>query len=270
MGTDAPALSGVLVVMLVNLRAGHRGWGWHRLMRGPRSLGPQPGMLFCKLMGSGAEGGFGLKPSVSHQGLLALFGNDGQAQAFSASPVLQDYQARSEHTWVGRLSITSARGAWDGHAWRPTSGESLGHASDPPAATPPPAATGPVAALTRASIRPSRALPFWRQAPATQAQMAGVDGCLLAVGLGEAPLLRQCTFSLWSDLEAMRAYAGQGAHRQAVEQVHAHDLFSESLFLRMHLLAQSGHWPSAAWAPSVNRTTPARPGPQGAARRADP
>jgi hypothetical protein len=260
MGTDAPALSGVLVVMLVNLRAGHRGWGWHRLMRGPRSLGPQPGLLFCKLMGSGAGGGFGLKPSVSHQGLLALFGNDEQARAFCASPLLQDYQERSEHAWVGRLSIISARGAWDGHAWRPTSRESLGHAGDPPAVTPTPAATGPLAAITRASIRPSQALHFWRQAPAAQAQMAGVDGCLLAVGLGEAPVLRQCTFSIWSDLQAMRAYAGQGAHRQAVEQVQARHLFSESLFLRLQLLAQTGHWPTTALrlmpAPALAQTVP--------------
>jgi spheroidene monooxygenase len=83
--------------------------------------------------------------------------------------------------------------------------------------------------------------------------------------LGEAPLLRQCTFSLWTDAQAMRAYAGQGAHRQAVEQVHAHDLFSESLFLRMHLLAQSGHWP-AAWAAESSRSAPGLPGAQGATR----
>ena len=268
MGAESPILSGVLVVALVNLQHGHRSWAWRRLVQGPGSLGPQAGMRFCRLMGSGANGGFGLRPSTSHQGIVALFEDIAQAEAFATGQTLQAYRDRSEHSWVGQLSIASARGCWGGRPWVPTSTTQLDGLAAPVNAADTPMPLAPLAALTRASIRPGRALRFWRHAPAAQAQMAQARGCLLAVGLGEAPLLRQCTFSLWSDLEAMRAYAGQGAHRQAVEQVQAHDLFSESLFLRMQLLAQSGHWPCAAWSPPVNRLNPSLPGAQGAARRA--
>lgn len=265
MGAEAPILSGVLVVALVKLQAAHRGWAWWRLVQGPRSLGAQVGMRFCRLMGSGAEGGFGLRPSTTHQGIVALFENAAQAEVFCAGPTLQAYRERSEHSWVGQLSITSARGGWGGRPWVATSDTQLGRSATRGVNTDTTGPMTPLAALTRASIRPARALRFWRHAPAAQAQMAQARGCLLAVGLGEAPLLRQCTFSLWTDAQAMRAYAGQGAHRQAVEQVHAHDLFSESLFLRMHLLAQSGHWP-AAWAAESSRSAPGLPGAQGATR----
>jgi len=264
MGVEPPILSGVLVVALVNLQPGHRGWAWRRLVQGPKSLGYQAGMRFCKLMGSGAEGGFGLRPSTTHQGIVALFEGAEQADAFCAGHALQAYRDRSRHSWVGQLNITSARGGWGGQPWGPTSATQLAGLAQARVAANPLHPMTPLAALTRASIRPGRALRFWRQAPAAQAQMAQARGCLLAVGLGEAPLLRQCTFSIWSDLDAMRAFAGQGAHRQAVEQVHTHDLFSESLFLRMQLLTQSGHWPSTAWTPPLTPATVPSLGPQGA------
>jgi spheroidene monooxygenase len=75
-----------------------------------------------------------------------------------------------------------------------------------------------LAALTRASIRPAKAMSFWKQAPATEADLRRSPGCLLAMGLGEAPLLRQCTFSVWQDTAAMLAYSMNGAHRRAAEQ----------------------------------------------------
>ena len=225
-------------------------------------------MRFCRLMGSGADGGFGLRPSTTHQGIVALFEHAGQAEAFCAGQAVQAYRERSEHSWVGQLGITSARGCWGGRPWVATGDTPTGASPLPGTNVETTPQTEPLAALTRASIRPSRALRFWRHAPAAQAQMAQTRGCLLAVGLGEAPLLRQCTFSLWIDAKAMRAYAGHGAHREAVEQVYAHDLFSESLFLRMRLLAQSGHWPTPAWAVEPDRTAPDLPGAQGATRRA--
>ena len=103
-------------------------------------------------------------------------------------------------------------------------------------------AGAPVAALTRASIRPSRALAFWRHSPASEAALAGAPGCRLAVGLGEAPVLRQATFSLWSDTAAMDAYARSGAHQEAIRASYAGDYFSESMFVRFVPLAVSGQW----------------------------
>ena len=99
-----------------------------------------------------------------------------------------------------------------------------------------------MAALTRASIRPSRALDFWRHAPASQRSVETADGCRLAVGLGEAPLLRQATISLWDSAQAMDAFAHTGAHRQATLASQRGQHFSESMFIRFVPIAVQGVW----------------------------
>ena len=62
------------------------------------------------------------------------------------------------------------------------------------------------------------------------------------MGLGEAPLVRQCTFSLWEDTAAMLQYAHHGAHQQATAAAYKHQFFSESLFVRMQVQHMSGVW----------------------------
>jgi spheroidene monooxygenase len=84
---------------------------------------------------------------------------------------------------------------------------------------------------------------FWKQAPATQADLVASPGCLLAMGLGEAPLLRQCTFSVWLDTASMLGYSMNGAHRKAVDSAYTKGYFSESMFVRMRVLQHQGHWP---------------------------
>jgi spheroidene monooxygenase len=137
------------------------------------------------------------------------------------------------------------RGQWDQQSWGVTSEERLsGQAIVPPRLDAAQADLHrlPVAALTRGSIRPAKALSFWRYAPPAQAELGQAAGCQLAMGLGEAPLVRQCTFSVWDDTESMVAYAHQGAHRQAIAAAQRHDFFSESMFARMQVLAMSGTW----------------------------
>jgi spheroidene monooxygenase len=104
-------------------------------------------------------------------------------------------------------------------------------------------ADAPVAVLTRASIRPQKAMSFWRRAPGTERALAESPGCELAIGLGEAPLLRQCTFSVWRDTPSMEGYARGGAHGRAAQFAWREGHFSESLFVRMRVLASAGAWP---------------------------
>ena len=65
---------------------------------------------------------------------------------------------------------------------------------------------------------------------------------LLAMGLGEAPLIRQCTFSVWRDTSSMLHFAQQGAHHQAIQAAYKQDFFSESMFVRMRILSMRGDW----------------------------
>lgn len=230
-------VAGVLAVLLVDHLPQHRAWAWLRLARGPAGLRGTPGLRFAKVMGSGEDGGFSLRPSGTHQGLLCLFDDLDQARAFLDGPVADAYRQRARQWWSGLMSVSSSRGSWDGCAWGVTPAAALGSASVL-------AAGEPIAVLTRASIRPYKAASFWRRSPRTERAIAEAEGCDLAMGLGEAPLLRQCTFSVWRDMPSMIAFAQTGAHGRAAESAWREGHFSESLFVRMRLLASAGDWPA--------------------------
>jgi len=219
----------VAVLLLADVAPASRMWGWSRIALGAWPLRRLPGLRLAKALGSGHDGGFGLRPSVSRQGLFALFGSEAEADAFlHASPFPKAYAVRSREFLSLKLRATSSRGAWGGAGMTATA--------------PAPAGCGPVAALTRASIRPGRARDFWAHSPASERALQTAPGCLLAVGLGEAPILRQATFSLWESQAAMDAYARSGPHLQAIRAASAGGWFSESMFVRFVPLEVRGCW----------------------------
>jgi spheroidene monooxygenase len=168
-----------------------------------------------------------------------VFDDERNAQAFRNSATVQSFVERAREHWLGTLAVTSIRGQWDQQSWGVTPDACLNGAPEEPVAFD---AGMPVAALTRGSIRPAKAIAFWRYAPPAQADLGQAAGCQLAMGLGEAPLVRQCTFSVWDNTASMVAYAHQGAHRLAIAAAAKHEFFSESMFARMRVLAMSGTW----------------------------
>ena len=239
-------LSGVVVVLLADFLRQHQGWGWLRLVAGATPYKDVPGLSMVKVMGSGAGGGFSLRPSATHQGLICTFSHLDWALKFLDSPTVDAYRSRARECWTGVMAVQSARGHWDKQAWQASSAQALGGAlGEQGLATV--QTQGPFAVLTRASIVPTKAMAFWRYAPAAQADLGQSPGCLLAMGLGEAPLVRQCTFSLWRDTAAMLQYAHQGAHQVASTAAYKHQFFSESLFVRMQVLQMAGHWKGQAF-----------------------
>jgi heme-degrading monooxygenase HmoA len=66
--------------------------------------------------------------------------------------------------------------------------------------------------------------------------------------LGEAPFLRQATFSVWDDVAAMDAYARSGAHLDAIRAAQHKHYFSESLFARFVVLGMRGTWKGRTYA----------------------
>jgi hypothetical protein len=238
-------LSGVVVVVLTDFLRQHQGWGWLRLVAGATPYKDVPGLTMVKVMGSGHGGGFSLRPSATHQGLICTFSHLDLALKFLDGPAVQAYRSRARECWTGVLSVQSARGHWDKQAWQASSAQALGLSGEqaqPGLGLDGRPHSGPFAVLTRASIVPTKAMAFWRYAPAAQADLGQAPGCLLAMGLGEAPLVRQCTFSLWQDTAAMLQYAHQGAHQVASAAAYKHQFFSESLFVRMQVLQMAGVW----------------------------
>ena len=235
----------VAVLLLADVVATSRLWGWSRIVLGATPLRGVPGLRLAKALGSGHEGGFGLRPSRSRQGLFALFSDEGSADAFiHTSATVRSYRHRCDEFLIAKLRATSSRGAWGGATMAATA-PVMGAGQGQPGGL---AAAGRVAALTRASIRPTRALQFWRHSPPSERALARAPGCQLAVGLGEAPVLRQATFSVWESQAAMDAYARSGAHLEAARGALAGDWFSESMFVRFVPLLLQGRWLGRAYA----------------------
>lgn len=220
------------MLVLVDIAPEARWWGWSRFVIGRFSMRAVPGLRFFKILGSGHEAGFGLRPSGTRQGLFCGFDDAAAADAFvDTSPVVAAYRAHAREFLSVTLAAFASRGTWAGQAL--------------PVSTAAPAG-GPIAALTRASIRPAAAASFWRRAPAAEASLLHAPGCLLAAGLGEAPLFRQATFSLWDSVQSMDAYARSGAHLDAIRAAHAKRYFSESMFVRFVPQRLAGVWKGRA------------------------
>lgn len=233
-----PAVCGVVLVVMVDFSKHGQLWGWLRMIQGTSALQGVKGLLFSKVMGSGHEGGFVLRPSPSHQGLICIFDCVASVKTFLQGELVNTYRANAREFVWGMYSIASARGLWDGITWGVTEVEALDGAY--PIAEPDNAA--PIAILTRASIKPAHAVAFWRFAPATQKDLPTAKGCILAMGMGEAPLVRQCTFSVWRSLDDVDSFARHGAHQKAIETSYRKAFFSESMFVRMRPLEIHGRW----------------------------
>jgi hypothetical protein len=218
----------VALLLLVRYPSRAVPWALSRLVLGERALGCVPGLRFARVLGSGRGGGFGLAPGFDHQGLMCFFDDEDSARAFANdAPVTRAYRDRAHESLLALLRATSCRGSWGGASLAVTAQAQ---------------ADAPMAALTRASIRLRHAARFWRHAPATHDGIARAEGCRLAVGLGEAPLLRQATFSLWDNAQAMDNYARSGAHLAAIQGATQQGWFSESMFVRFAPISITGEW----------------------------
>jgi len=218
----------VAVIVLADIDPAHRLWGYARFVIGRFSIRHIPGLRFFKILGSGHDGGFQLRPSASRQGLFCLFDTARDAAHFlHDSSVIRAYRQRSRELFTASLAAYACKGSWAGTVISTQETEPV---------------SGPIAALTRASIHPLKAAAFWRRSPAAEISLSHAAGCLLAVGLGEAPLLRQATFSIWESTEAMNRFAREGAHLEAIRASMSGGHFSESMFVRFRLLSATGIW----------------------------
>ncbi|MEO3886743.1 spheroidene monooxygenase [Nonomuraea sp. B5E05] len=193
------------------------------------------GLLFWRLLGTGRGRSMSLGADLRRWALFAVWrGEDDLAEFLRVSPIAARWRAEAYESWHVRLVPLASRGAWagrdpfDGMAARPDGGE------------------GPMAVLTRASIRPGRLVAFYRSVPQVDDLLRRQDGCLRSIGMGEWPLARQATFSLWRDQEAVRAFAYRdGAHQRVIRQVRTHDWYAEELFARFTPYASEGTWNGA-------------------------
>ncbi len=211
-------------------------WAFTQMGFARVALAGADGLQFWKLCGSGVGEGFTPLPNTGVYAILGVWDDLSTAQNRIADlGVFQAYRRRSEENWTVFLAPTSTRGRWSGsepfEAW----------ADADPAVD-----DAPMAALTRASIRPRAMTRFWGKEPPISRAIGANDNVLFKIGIGEAPLVRQVTFSIWPDAKSMSAFARGGPHADAIRAVREGDWFSEELYARFRVLDDDGAWNGAS------------------------
>ncbi|OKL41471.1 spheroidene monooxygenase [Pontibacter flavimaris] len=228
MNATSPRLT---TLTLFGIRSGHIRWGLAQMGTSGPKLQQVPGLKFFKLLGSGHGKGFSIKPNFRRYGLLCTWESEAAADAFlQDSGLMGEYKNHTDEVWTVKLLPFQSHGRWDGvEPFAPALAEKY--------------ESGPIVVLTRASIN-WRALPnFWRFVPQASMALDAADGLLCSIGLGELPLVRQATFSVWESGEAMMAYAYKNPlHQEVMRRTRSENWYSEELFARFKLISSQGTW----------------------------
>jgi heme-degrading monooxygenase HmoA len=178
------------------------------------------GCTFWKLLGSGRNGTFDLKPDWQQWGLLAVWESREDFDRFYKKSFISAWwKLFAQEGWTMLCEPLQSHGKWDGK--EPFGNRNITDYN------------GPVAVLTRATIRTRRLKNFWSNVDEVANIMASAKGYITSIGVGEAPIYRQATFSIWESVDDVKAFAyGSREHAEVIKKTRSEDWYSEELFAR--------------------------------------
>jgi hypothetical protein len=185
-----------------------------------------PGVSFVKLLGTGKGESFTPKDADPYRwGVLVTIGKD-DLDKLDQSKVIRGWQRIVKKEYRVVLKPISVHGLWSGK--QPFEVEKFDW-------------SGKIAAITRARIVWRKNLVFWRAVPPVTISLHQSPGLINAIGIGEAPIGLQGTFSLWESAAHLREFAYKGqAHTQAIKATEENKWYSEELFSRFAVMQERG------------------------------
>jgi hypothetical protein len=182
---------------------------------------------FFKLLGTGKGQTFTPRDADPKRwGLLVVLPKS-SVDKFDNSKLINSWRRCASSEYRTLLSPIASHGQWAGE--------------DPFPLTQSASWDGKIAAITRARIVPSKNLLFWRAVPPVTASLQGSPGLISAIGIGEAPIGLQGTFSIWENAGALRNFAySQPAHQKAIAATAEHKWYAEELFARFAVTHERG------------------------------
>lgn len=192
------------------------------------------GISFSKLLGTGTGRTF--TPSdadLTRWGMVVVIDEE-RIAAFDQSSIIANWRKRSTSEFRTVLSPVSSHGLWA----KQNPFDFTAPLSRPDAQ---------IAAITRARIKWNKNFVFWKSVPPVVMDLHSNPGLIAAIGIGEAPIGLQGTFSLWNSASALRDFAYKGqAHQVAIKQTETIGWYSEELFARFEVLELRGEISSKA------------------------
>lgn len=187
------------------------------------------GLAFWRLLGTGRGSDTGPGADLARSALFAVWDDESDLERFLASHPIARRWDRAAESWHVRLRALGGHGRWRG--------------VDPLDAMAKGERGGPVAVITRADVRRSAGRAFGRASREVDTELHTAEGLIDVVGIGEAPVGRLATFSLWESMDAVRAFAyAMPRHQQVIEQTRKGDWYSEEMFARFEPYASTGTW----------------------------
>jgi hypothetical protein len=185
-----------------------------------------PSVGFVKLLGTGKGKSFTPKDAdATRWGLLITISEDNLTK-FENSMALRQWRWISTSQYSATLRPISSHGLWS----KKQPFEIWQQSWD-----------GKVAAITRARIAWRQNFKFWRAVPPVTQSLHQSPGLINAIGIGEAPIGLQGTFSIWQDGRSLRDFAYKGrAHTEAITATAENNWYSEELFARFAIIKESG------------------------------
>ena len=219
--------------MLVTLHVWRASWtkAFPRMATEPRRVRKIGNVRFAKVLGTGTGATFGLGDAdlTRWAALVVWDGDEADVEAV-------DRGWAGAATQSARIDLTplTSRGTWSGiEPFGTSAGRRPG---------------GMVLALTRARIRPAKALTFWRAVPPVSATLADAPGLVARFGIGEAPAGFQGTVSVWRSTADLTAFAyRQPEHRAVITRTPAVKWYAEELFARFDVCAVEGDRSVLGW-----------------------
>jgi hypothetical protein len=205
-------------------------WAFTQMQLGHQSMKGVKGLIFYKLLGSGAQNGFSIIPNFGTYMLLCVWQSEEEANQFlNTHSYLEKYRSKSKETLTVYAKAAEVHGQWDGKQPFETSAQLENDK--------------PVMVLTRATIRFSKLISFWSKVGKVSKSLENYSGLALSIGVGEWPLIQQATISVWQTKSEMMDYAYKNQkHREVVLLTRKLNWYKEEMFARFVPYKSNGTW----------------------------
>jgi hypothetical protein len=176
------------------------------------------GVQFAKMLGTGKGETFTPRDADANQWGALVVIDSANLQALDESKLIKRWRAHSLSEIRYLLDPISSHGHW---------------AKKNPFAYSSVQTDGEVVAITRARIKWFQNFKFWRAVPPVTASLHSSAGLISTIGIGEAPIGLQGTFSRWETGADLRNFAYKGAaHQGAIAATERYNWYAEELFAR--------------------------------------